>query len=319
MSEEINTSTATTAVASTESSAPTGIVGESVGQLANTPQADTNPYQERFGAFSDHEGNFNDGTRNYLEGLGFDSGRIERMERQGNIDNVFKALDNAQSLIEKRDGNRSYIPDPSNETEFNAWRDEKGIPRDPSDPQNGYNFKSGLEEGTEAIIPTESLAEIGKVLHQANIPKEQANELISLVNGSLSQLSASKQEQFTNETLKREQDSYNSFKEKHGFEFEKKEAQLGQSAKAYDFDFSDPNDRIALTNPKVMQLLVDNAEMSSTTAPMLDAGASQAPSLSAGGQMEQIMRDHPNGAWKRDSSLVNKMNILAKQATAQAR
>jgi hypothetical protein len=288
-----------------------------VGQTPAAPQAAAggNPFESRFGSFLDAEGNFNDGTGDYLKNLGFDQGRIERMNRQGTVDNVFKALGHAQDLLERRDGDREYIPDPAKETEFNQWRDQKGIPRDPLDPTNGYNFRSGLPEGEDFILPKDTLSEVGKMLHGSNIPKEQANALIAKVNEALSTHANGTKESFESDTRAREQSSYDDFKAKHGFEFDAKEKMLGQSAKAYEFDYNDPLDRAALTNPKVMAMMVDNAQLSRTTASMPDDNTTTS-SVPPQQQIEQIMKDHPNGAWKRDTALRGRVNALLKQANA---
>lgn len=285
------------------------------GEGISTPEPSSNPYEAKFSAFADAEGNFNENTIEYLQSLGLKDTSAEMLARKGSVENIFKSLDHAQALIEKRDGVREYIPDPTNENEFNKWRDEKGIPRDPNDPENGYNFKSGLQEGESTVIPNDTLQEIGKMLHASNIPKEQANTLIETVNSALSGEINGKREEFEATSKAREQNAYNEFKAKHGVRAEEKERSLMQSAKAYDFDYDNEIDRMALTNPKVMQLMIDNAELSRTTGAMPDERSTPNLASSPRALAEQIMRDHPNGAWKRDSTLNDKVNALMRQAS----
>ena len=309
----------TIVTSSSEAAAPesTRLPGQPGGEAAepSTPNA----YETRFSAFSDADGNFTDATRTYLEGQGMDSGRIDRIMRQGGLDNTFKALGHAQDLVEKRDGTREYIPDATNENEFNQWRDEKGIPRDPADPAKGYNFNSGLPEGENPIMGKESMQEVGQMLHSLNVPKEAAEALIAKVNSDLTSQVTNQTQEVTDDLRAREQKSYDDFKQKHGFEFEAKEAQLSQTAKAYGFDFDDPYDRAALMNPKVMDLMVDQAAMSRTTATTPEAASSAPGGTSPQHQIETIMKEHPNGAWRRDSTLAGRVEALAKQAEAQKR
>lgn len=285
---------------------------------ASTPaQGTPNSYEERYSQIGDAEGNFTDGTRAYLTSLGMDSGRVDRIMRQGNLENTFKALDHSQSLIEKRDGVREYIPDPADETRFNQWRTEKGIPLDPSDPQNGYNLKAGLPEGVDPILGEESLGEVAKMLHASNMPKDQANALIEQVNAGLLAQTESLKATFTDDQIAREQASYNDFMQKHGFEADKKSEQVGLINKTYGIDPEDPSDRLLMTNPKYLAMAVDLASLSRLTPSSPESGGGQGYSSgSPDEQIQKIMKDNPRGAWKRDSNLSARMETLAKQAEA---
>lgn len=294
--------------------------GEATGEA--TPPSATpansnagNPYETMYSKMGDSEGNFNEGTRAYLNELGMDAGRVDRIMRQGNMDNAFKALDHSQSLIEKRDGVRDYIPDPTDEVNFNKWREEKGIPIDPLDEKTGYNFKAGLEEGVEPVIGNEVLNEIGTMLHNSNLPTEKANTLIETVNKALAVQVGNTKQEFTNGQIEREQKSYDEFMTKHGFEATKKAEQVGHINSTYKLDAEDPYDRMLMSHPKYLSMAVDLAAFSRLTATSPESGGSQgAISADPDIQIQQIMRDHPRGAWKRDPQLRGQMAALAKQA-----
>lgn len=257
-----------------------------------------NLYQEKFGGIFNPDGTFGGSARESLAELGYSTTEIDKIARHGGIDGVLASWVEAQRHIEKREGQGAkLIPDPANVEKFNQWRTENGIPLDPLAKEGGYNFSAGLEEGASLILSEDALSEVGKKLHEANFSKEQADALIGDVNKALAAHASSQKEAFAADNAERENASYKGFLDKHGGvgspTAELADKELGVAADTLGLDYSDPHDRAALTNPKVMDLLYDYAQLTQLTAGTPDSGGNAAHQ-SPQERIEQIYRENRN-------------------------
>lgn len=301
------------------SDSPTTVIGSSP-QQETTPQtesAEVNAFEAQFGQYFNADGSAKDGwTEKLPSDLGLDDGRLARLGRQTSFNGVIKALSHAQDAIEKRDGTGEFVPDPSNENALRDYRDQKGVPQDITDPQNGYDFRVGIPEGIDVPIDSQLQSSMAELFQKNNISRDSAREIVESFNSRQIEQLEESNKAFEAEQSKREQDAYNQIKKEWGMEFELKDEAVGRMHKTYEMDMNDPVDRTALTNPKVIRMMADLAAFSKVTESTPESGTAGDGShaLSPSQMAQELMQSNPN--WKNDTTLRTKIETLFKQSAA---
>lgn len=295
-----------------EKSTPVSSAGKSTGAGTSGAGKASSPAgaPRFFGEHSNEDGTFKQGwTTPLAEKFPRLANTAQRYKTEGEF---FQGLDNALGLIGKKTPVTSGYPkEGASAEEVSAFRAEAGVPHS---PQEYLLRPEALPDGVEW---DEAMGEkFSELMHAHHIPAVAAQALVaahleSVVDqqeGLRTSLSSVMEEMVKKTTAE--------FQREWGVDYEARHEANNDfiSARMKPEDLANPALRVALSNPALIRI-IDEARRASreTRLPGMKNGAAVA-SLSARQQGLEIMKQNPD--WRRDSSLVRKVNDLYAQDAA---